>query len=138
MEIIRNNDLVIAQKKSFSLQGEFEKAKAFDLSKARGNSVDELQIKSLKAKPLSLRGTPKATMEQIDKSAEEFEAVFLSQMLAPMFEGGEADEMFGGGKSEETYNDMLTNEYGKLIARVGGIGISDHVKREMISMQGDE
>ena len=30
---------------------------------------------------------------------------------------------------------MMTEEYGKIIARSGGIGVADHVKREMLRMQ---
>jgi len=76
----------------------------------------------------------KRTPEGIRKAAEEFEAVFLAQMAAQMFtdiDGG----MFSGGQSEETYRSMLYQEFGKAIARAGGVGIADHVAREMIRMQ---
>jgi flagellar protein FlgJ len=77
----------------------------------------------------------KAQMDKIDKTAEDFESVFLSQMMSHMFEGIEADENFGGGQGEEMVKSMLTDEYGKLIARTGGIGVADYVKREMLTLQ---
>lgn len=77
----------------------------------------------------------KAQMDKIDQKAEDFEAVFLSQMMSHMFEGIETDENFGGGHGEDMVKSMLTDEYGKLIARTGGIGVADYVKREMLTLQ---
>lgn len=70
-----------------------------------------------------------------NKAAEDFEAMFVSQMLTHMFDGIEPDENTGGGKSEEIYRSMLVDEYGKIIARSGGIGIAAHVKRELLKLQ---
>ena len=73
--------------------------------------------------------------DQVRRAAEEFEAVFLSQMLAPMFEGLETDELFGGGPGEDIYRSILVEEYGKAIARSGGVGIADAVQREILRLQ---
>ncbi len=73
--------------------------------------------------------------DQVRRAAEEFEAVFISQMLAPMFEGLETDELFGGGPGEDIYRSILVEEYGKAIARSGGIGIADAVQREILRLQ---
>ena len=73
--------------------------------------------------------------EQIQRVAEEFEAVFISQMMAPMFEGLETDEMFGGGPGEDIFRSVLIEEYGKAIARAGGIGLSDAIQREILKLQ---
>lgn len=74
-------------------------------------------------------------MKAIEKAAEEFEAMFVAEMLRPMFETIESDEMFGGGQAEETWRGLLIDEYGKSIAKAGGIGLADHVKAAMIQMQ---
>lgn len=68
-------------------------------------------------------------------AAQEFEAVFLAQMLAPMFETLESDSLFGGGPGEEIYRSILVEEYGKEIARAGGIGIADSIERELLKLQ---
>ncbi len=81
----------------------------------------------------ALRG--KSDEKAIRKAAEEFEAVFVSQMLAPMFETLESDTMFGGGPGEDIYRSMMVEEYGKTIARSGGIGIADAVARELLIIQ---
>lgn len=83
----------------------------------------------------SLPGTSAADMHRMKKTAQEFEAVFISEMLRPMFENIEAAAPFGGGQGEKIYRDMQIDEYGKAIAKNGGIGLADSVMREMIKMQ---
>ncbi len=71
----------------------------------------------------------------IDAIAKDFEAVFLSQMLANMFAGEEANSFFGKGSTGDIYKSFLMNEYGKSIANAGGIGIADTVRQELLKMQ---
>ena len=73
--------------------------------------------------------------DAVRRVAEEFEAVFIAQMMAPMFEGLETDELFGGGPGEDIYRSILVEEYGKSIARAGGIGLSDAIQREILRLQ---
>ncbi len=72
---------------------------------------------------------------QIDAVAEDFEAVFLSQMLQHMFKDVGKDSITSGGQSEEMYQSLLVDEYGKMMSRAGGIGVADYVKREMLKLQ---
>ncbi len=74
-------------------------------------------------------------MDRLDEVAQDFEAMFISEMMKPMFEGIKPDKMFGGGKTEEVFNGMLIQEYGKLMAETGQLGIAKHVKAELIRMQ---
>ena len=75
------------------------------------------------------------TVREAKKVAEEFEAVFLGQMLQPMFQNIEAAEPFGGSASEKMWRTMQVDEYGKAIAKAGGIGIADSVLREILKAQ---
>jgi len=96
---------------------------------------------------LSVQGLAQGRLEQaarapragddrsVAEAAENFEAVFLTQMLQPLFEGLETDGFFGGGHAEGIYRSVLVDEIGKQVARSGGIGIADAVAREMIKMQ---
>jgi Rod binding domain-containing protein len=68
-------------------------------------------------------------------AAEEFEAVFLSQMLEHMFSGIRTDGPFGGGRGEEMFRSLMLNEYGRMIARTGGVGIADRVMGEILQLQ---
>lgn len=73
--------------------------------------------------------------EAVRRAAEDFEAVFLTQMLAPIFATIKTDALFGGGPSEDIYRSLLVEEYGKSIAAAGGIGIADQVQREILAIQ---
>lgn len=73
--------------------------------------------------------------DQIEEASQEFEAVFLSEMLKPMFESIEPDPMFGGGAGEKAFKGMMVQEYGKIMAEQGGVGLAEHVKTELIKLQ---
>tara|TARA_R110002072_G_scaffold6252_6_gene37267 strand:+ start:180 stop:575 length:396 start_codon:yes stop_codon:yes gene_type:complete len=73
--------------------------------------------------------------QRIEKTARDFEAVFIGEMVKPMFAGIETDEMFGGGKGEEIFQGMMIQEYGKMIAEKDITGIQTQVKNKLIEMQ---
>lgn len=70
-----------------------------------------------------------------EESAESFEAFFLSRMMESMFEGVATDGMFGGGHAEKIYRSLLLDEYGKEMAKVGGVGVKDYVMQAILQMQ---
>ncbi len=76
-----------------------------------------------------------ANLKNIKATAQEFEAVFLSQMFSHMFTGLSSSGLFGGGSSEETYRTMMYQELGKTLSKAGGIGIADSVMRHMLKQQ---
>ncbi len=78
------------------------------------------------------------TREQAEAVARQFERMFISEMLAPMFQGLETDGPFGGGNAEATFRPMLLDQYADAISRGGGIGIADTVLKEILKMQGLE
>ncbi len=92
----------------------------------------DMRLDALKKTKLGARGM---NAEKIDEVAQDFEAQFISSMMENMFSTVEVSEEFGGGHAEEVYRSLLVTEYGKLLARTGGVGVADHVKREMIRMQ---
>lgn len=70
---------------------------------------------------------------KVREAAEEFEAVFLSQMLATMTqELGGAGGVAGG---DDVYRDMFNKEVAKMISRTGGIGVADTILQEMLKTQ---
>ena len=94
-------------------------------------------------KPLSpLPAATAATPAPIDrnsrayKAAQEFEAVFLSQMVQQMNIGLKSDGVFGGGFAEQTYRSLMYQEVGRQMAQTGGVGIADAVYQEIIKLQG--
>jgi Rod binding domain-containing protein len=69
------------------------------------------------------------------KVSQQFEGVLISQMLGSMFEGVNTGGMFGGGPGEEMFRSLMVDEYGKQIAAQGGLGLSDHITRELLKGQ---
>ena len=78
------------------------------------------------------------TRAQAEMVAQQFERMFISEMLRPMFEGIETDGPFSGGNAEATFRPMLIDQYADAIAKGGGVGISDSVLKEILRMQGLE
>lgn len=68
-------------------------------------------------------------------AAKDFEAVFIAQMLAPLFSSVETPAIAGGGKSEEFFKSLLQESYAKAMAERGGFGIAVHVKSTLINLQ---
>jgi Rod binding domain-containing protein len=56
-------------------------------------------------------------------------------MLEHMFADVRTDGPFGGGQAEEIYRSLLMQEYGKVIAKAGGVGLADTVRREILRAQ---
>jgi Rod binding domain-containing protein len=76
-----------------------------------------------------------ATPAQVRKAAEDFEAVYVAQMLGPMFEGLSSEPPFGGGMAESFWRSLQLEEYAKAIVGNGGIGLADAVMRELLRAQ---
>lgn len=99
--------------------------------------LDPMQINSsLLAKPVALNPPPRGMdMKKIEETARDFEAMFVSEMMKPIFESVKVDETFGGGKGEEIFRGFMREEYAKTMTQVQSIGIAEQVKEELIAMQ---
>jgi peptidoglycan hydrolase FlgJ len=70
------------------------------------------------------------------KSAKDFEAMALGELLGPMFDTVDsAHGMFGGGDGEATWRPMLTQELAKNISAAGGLGLAVPVFHQMLLLQ---
>ena len=80
-----------------------------------------------------------ATPEQrakITKTAQAFEASFLSSMLGHMFTGVDADAPFSGGAGEQAFRSFMTDAIATSMSKAGGVGLAKSVTAEMLKMQG--
>lgn len=94
--------------------------------------------RTLQGAPLPLDPHAAQRTSQTDQArhvAQEFESVFLNEMLAPMFEGLSTDGLGGGGVGEEMFRPLLIDRYAQAITHAGGVGISDQIVRELTHMQ---
>ena len=76
-------------------------------------------------------GDPQAA----DRAAREFEAVMLTALLKPVFEGIDTPAPFGGGEGERMWRGLLVERYAEEMAAAGGIGIADAVRAELLRVQ---
>jgi Rod binding domain-containing protein len=101
--------------------------------------ADPLSLPAKNATAMTAANLPtlakSADPARMRKTAREFEAVFLGQMLQPMFANLGAEKPFGGGMAENMWQSLLADEYGKAIAERGGVGIADAVVREILRSQ---
>ena len=97
-------------------------------------------LQPMAAKPATaaapMSAAESAKRAAIHKTATDFEASFLSQMLGHMFDGVETEAPFGGGAGEAMYKSFLTEAFAKQMAKSGGVGVAGDVQREMLKMQG--
>ena len=87
------------------------------------------------AKPNATELATPATA-RIWKTAQDFEAMVLGQLVAPIFATVETSKgPFGGGAAEDAWRPMLSQEIGRHIARGGGLGLAAPVFRQMLHAQ---
>lgn len=79
---------------------------------------------------------PLAQQVKIAASAQQFEAMAIGQMLAPMFETVDTGKgLFGGGNGEDAWKPMMVSELAKAVASHGGFGLARPVMEQMMRLQ---
>ncbi len=66
---------------------------------------------------------PEEKSRLLDKAVEDFEAIFINQLLKSMRSTVEEGTLFHGGSGEKMYAEMMDAEMSKNIAAGGGIGL---------------
>jgi Rod binding domain-containing protein len=73
---------------------------------------------------------------KLQKTAQDFETMFLENSFSQMFAGLQGEGPLGAsGAGADIYRGMLTQEYAKTVAKSGGVGVSDSIYRELLKMQ---
>ena len=72
---------------------------------------------------------------KLKASAQDFEAFFVTHAFEDMFADMSSDPLFGGGEGEDIFHSLLLQEYGKQVAKAGGIGVSDMVQKQLLQLQ---
>lgn len=78
---------------------------------------------------------PSATKGKVDSASQDFESVFISQMLETAFETVPTDGPMGGGLGENIFRSMMIQNIGKDIAKQGGIGLAPNIRTELLRLQ---
>lgn len=69
--------------------------------------------------------------KKIKERAKELEGVFLSIMIEPMFPDGEESNLYGGKESARVFKTLMVQEYGKILANAGGIGLAPGIEKQI-------
>ena len=96
------------------------------------------QIQTATATALAGKTTGKTGQSFSDRAhaqATDFEAVFLSSMFQNMFTDVGKDGPLGDGPGIGVWRTFLTNEFGKSLAKAGGIGIANQVYKSLMAHQ---
>ena len=69
------------------------------------------------------------------KTATDFEAMFLNSMFSQMTSGLKGEGPFGDTPGTGVWRSMLTEQYSKNFASAGGVGVARDVYRTLIMQQ---
>ena len=74
--------------------------------------------------------------DKLYKVSQEFEAIFIKQMLNVMRKSVSKTGLMDGGMAEDFFEDMLYDEYAKKMAESGSFGIADMIYRQLNAVVG--
>lgn len=92
-----------------------------------------MDVSAVNIRPATGPGsTAGVALDSADKVAKDFEAMIVGQMMESMFAGLDSGKTFGGGgPSEKPWRSFMLQEYGKVIAESGTLGIGRMVREEV-------
>ena len=97
---------------------------------AASPGVDSVELSRLSRPAVDLNKVRATTPGEAHKLGQDFEAMFLEEMMRPMFAGvSKPNAMFGGGHGEEAFQTMMVQEYAKAFAKRGGIGVAKQIEK---------
>lgn len=94
---------------------------SFAMKDSCANGFRELNYPSLET----------SRMEEAKKVAQDFEAVMIGKMMQQMTVGSNQESLLGDNASIKLYKEMLADEYGKIAAEKGGIGLAKSIIKSM-------
>ena len=70
------------------------------------------------------KGDKTAEEKKLKEACDGFEEIFVHKMFQVMRSSSEKDGMMSGGRGEEIFQDMLDENYSKMITKNGSLGLS--------------
>ncbi len=86
-------------------------------------------------------GKTTAKAKKAWSAAQNFESIFIKNLLSQAFATAKGDGPMGSGESNgknqgtDTWRDMLITEYAKTTTKAGGIGVSNSIYSELMKVQ---
>ncbi|MDR1932622.1 MAG: rod-binding protein [Spirochaetales bacterium] len=89
-------------------------------------SYNESRFGALANAERKLKGG-EAELKKLRQAGEDFEAIFIKQMLDAMRKTLPKGGLIDGGMAEEIFEDLLYEERAKIMAKTGSLGIADMI-----------
>jgi flagellar protein FlgJ len=70
---------------------------------------------------------------QIRKAAQDFEAIFINQLLKSMRDTIEDNKLWGDGRDMKLYRSLLDEQLASQMAKTGGIGLADILAAQLMT-----
>lgn len=83
----------------------------------------------------ALQKVPAKEQAKAQKTATDFEAMFLNSMFSQMTSGLKGEGPFGDTPGTGVWRSMLTEQYSTNFAKAGGVGVATEVYRTLIMQQ---
>jgi flagellar protein FlgJ len=78
------------------------------------------------------RGTERRGDDKLREVSLEFEALFVEQMLDSMRKTvHKENDILDGGMAQDIFEDMLYQEYARIMSKTGSLGLADLVYQEL-------
>ena len=90
------------------------------------------------ASPLATPPVGGSSRERLTEAAQQFEAIFVRQMLAAARNtdfGG--DDLFGG-QGEETFREMQDSQFARIASESGALGLAKSIEAQLAQHLGNE
>lgn len=80
---------------------------------------------------------PPAQAAKLWKSAQDFEAMTIGQLLQPMFDTVPGDNAFGGGDTEQAFKPVMIQAIGRAMEEHGGLGLAGSIYQALLQAQSE-
>ncbi|HLV02532.1 MAG TPA: rod-binding protein, partial [Acidobacteriota bacterium] len=93
-----------------------------------------MSIDPIASRPEILTGS--SAQPTLTKAAQEFEALFVAQLLKIMRESGLSSELFGSAPEQEIYREMMDQEVARALVAKGGLGLARMLEEHLAGNAG--
>lgn len=103
-------------------------------------SLSAGKLSALKSKAAATAQPSNASLspelqERFQEVGQQFESMFLAEMLSHLNTGIDPNSQFGGGQGEEMFKSLLNEQYALEVAKRGGIGIAPAIENYLTMQQ---
>jgi peptidoglycan hydrolase FlgJ len=79
---------------------------------------------------------PQGAADKAMQQAQNFETLFVNEMLQHMFTDIGDDGPLGNAQGVGVWRSLLTEQYAKNFVRAGGLGLASHIYKSLMAHQG--